>query len=147
MQWKKNMCDGYSCIFYTWFQPKLHWKRCLSNKISIFLHWISLNKMGPASNFWTSLHRHNIIDACNVFTTKALAKWSVKAATFSLVSLCKQFRAQFRLCQVKNYVQTACESHDLNMDFCSFDNGFKQLPAINYIQAYVISKFLINTWV
>ena len=29
--------------------------------------------------------------------------------------------------QVKIHVQTACESHDLNMDFCSFDNGFKQL--------------------
>ena len=29
-------------------------------------------------------------------------------------------------CQVKTHVQTACESHhDLNMDFHSFDNGFK----------------------
>ena len=28
---------------------------------------------------------------------------------------------------IKTHVQTACESHDLNMDFCSFDNGFKQL--------------------
>ena len=29
----------------------------------------------------------------------------------------------YRLCQVKSHVQTARESHDLNMDFC----GFKQL--------------------
>ena len=27
----------------------------------------------------------------------------------------------------KTHVQTARESHDLNMDFHSFDNGFKQL--------------------
>ena len=27
----------------------------------------------------------------------------------------------------KTHVQTACEPHDLNMDFWSFDNGFKQL--------------------
>ena len=29
--------------------------------------------------------------------------------------------------QVQTHVQTACESPDLNMDFLSFDNGFKQL--------------------
>ena len=33
----------------------------------------------------------------------------------SRVTSCKQFRAHFRLCQVKNHVQTARESHDLNM--------------------------------
>ena len=27
----------------------------------------------------------------------------------------------------QTYVQTACESPDLNMDFRSFDNGCKQL--------------------
>ena len=32
-----------------------------------------------------------------------------------------------RLCQVKSHVQTVCESHDLNMDFC----GFKQLRLTN----------------
>ena len=31
------------------------------------------------------------------------------------------------LCQAKSHVQTACESHDLKMDFCCF----KQLPVTN----------------
>ena len=29
--------------------------------------------------------------------------------------------------QVQTHAQTACESPDLNMDFRSFDKGFKQL--------------------
>ena len=32
----------------------------------------------------------------------------------------------------KTHVQTARESHDLNMDFRSFDNGFKQLCVTNF---------------
>ena len=41
----------------------------------------------------------------------------------------KQARAHFRYCQVQRQVQTARESHDFNMVFRSFDNGFKQLCA------------------
>ena len=48
----------------------------------------------------------------------------------SHVTSCKQIRAQFGLCQVKNHVQIAHESHDLNIDFC----GFKQLSAKNSMQ-------------
>ena len=36
--------------------------------------------------------------------------------------------------QIKFHVQTASESHDLNMDFVSFDNGFKQLCIRNFKQ-------------
>ena len=36
--------------------------------------------------------------------------------------------------QVKNHVQTACESHDLNMDFCCF----KQLGTANSMQEHII---------
>ena len=32
------------------------------------------------------------------------------------------------------HVQTARESNDLNMDCCSFDNGFKQLCVTNFMQ-------------
>ena len=32
------------------------------------------------------------------------------------------------------HVQTARESHDLNLDFRSFDNGFKQLCVMNFMQ-------------
>ena len=38
-----------------------------------------------------------------------------------------------RLLSSKSHVQTACESHDLNMDFC----GFKQLHVTN---SYAITK-------
>ena len=56
----------------------------------------------------------------------------------------KQIRAHFKYCQIKTYAQTACESHDLNMDFRSFDNGFKQhcvanlMQEFNFIHVYVI---------
>ena len=60
--------------------------------------------------------------------------WRNDPSTLSPVTLCKQFWAQFRLCQLKNDVKTACESHDLKMDFCSFDNGFKQFRATNSMQ-------------
>ena len=50
---------------------------------------------------------------------------------------CKQSRAQFKICQVKSHVQTY-ESHDLDMTFCSFDNGFKQLRATNSMQEWYL---------
>ena len=39
--------------------------------------------------------------------------------TFSVISD-KQIRANFNHCQIKTLVQTACESHDLNMNFQLF---------------------------
>ena len=39
----------------------------------------------------------------------------------------KQIMAHFKYFQIKNHIQTACECHDLNMDFRSFDYDFKQL--------------------
>ena len=52
-------------------------------KISLFLHWISLNKMASALNF-PSLRCHNSIDPLIMFScTKASTKWSVKAAMFN----------------------------------------------------------------
>ena len=92
--------------------------------------------MASASNFRTLKRRHNVIDARNVFVNKTLAKWSVKAATLSRVTRCKQFRVQSRFCQVKSHVQKARESPDLNMDFCSFDNGFKQNRATKSMREY-----------
>ena len=44
--------------YFTLFQLNSHWKRCKKIKLSIFLHWISLNKMASAVYFRTSL-RHN----------------------------------------------------------------------------------------
>ena len=39
----------------------------------------------------------------------------------------KQLGGSILVCQVKTHVQTACDTDDLNMDFDSFDNGYKQL--------------------
>ena len=47
----------------------------------------------------------------------------------------KQIRAHFNYCQIKTYVQTARESHDLNMGLYSFDNGFKNLRN-NFMQDF-----------
>ena len=44
--------------YFTLFQPNSHWKRCSNIKLSIFLHWIDLNKMASAVYFRTS-QRHN----------------------------------------------------------------------------------------
>ena len=139
----KRTCVIAILTYITWFQPKPHWKGLLNITIYIFLHWISLNKMASGSNFWMSLFRHNVIDMRNVFAKKASAKWLVWATTLSHVTSCKQFRAQFRLCQDKNHVQTAHESHDLNMDFCSFDNGFKQLCNKFYARILIWSGILL----
>ena len=51
----------------------------------------------------------------------------------SRVMLDKQIRAHFKYYQIKIHIQAACESHDLNMDFRSFDNGFKQLCVTNFM--------------
>ena len=49
------------------------------------------------------------------------------AGTLSRVRSDKQIGAHLSKCQIKTHVQTACESHELNIGFHSFDNGFKQL--------------------
>ena len=57
---------------------------------------------GVSVNFRTSLRRDNVIYTRAKFSqTKALAKWSVTAATYSSVTACMQIRAQFRLFRVK----------------------------------------------
>ena len=63
-----------------------------------------------------------------------------------------QYKGSLETCQEQSYcqsithVQTARKSHDLNMDFCSFDNGFKQLCVTNAMQEYLHfqSKPLMN---
>ena len=49
-------------------------------------------------------------------------------------------QAQFRFCQVKNHVQTACESHDLSMDSCIFN----QPRATNFIQEYMFEIWIVQ---
>ena len=52
-----DMCDRYSCIFYL-IPTQFALKTLLKHKLSIFLHWISLNKMASAVFFQTSLRQN-----------------------------------------------------------------------------------------
>ena len=54
------------------------------------------------------------------------------------VLLEKQIGAHLKYFQIKTHVQTARESHDLNMDFRSFNKGFKQLCIMYFMQEQVI---------
>ena len=51
--------------------------------------------------------------------------WSTWAATLSRVMSDKQIRTHFKHCQIITHVETAWESHDLNMDFRSFWQWFQ----------------------
>ena len=42
-------------------------------------------------------------------------------------------------------MQTACEPHDLNIDFQSFDNVFTQLCATNSMQEYRFNMLMKNS--
>ena len=53
---------------------------------------------------------------------------------FPMCNIMQMTQMHFKYCQVENNVQTACEAHDLNVDFHSVDNGFKQLYAYMYLQ-------------
>ena len=56
----------------------------------------------------------------------------------------KQIRAHSNNRQIKTHVKTACESHNLNMEFRSFDNGFKQLLVRNLMQEYKVKHSYTN---
>ena len=51
----------------------------------------------------------------------------------------QQIRAHFKYYQTNTNFQTVHESHDLKMEFCPFDNDFKQL----YARMCVLSSFVI----
>ena len=55
----------------------------------------------------------------------------------------RQIRAHYKYFQIKTHVQTAHKSYDLNMDFRSFDNGFKQQS--NKFDARISNQNLLGT--
>ena len=61
--YEKNKCDRYSCIFDLLF-TQIALKSSLNIKLSVFKHWISLNKKALAVNLLTSSHLHNVIATC-----------------------------------------------------------------------------------
>ena len=50
----KQTCVIVILAYFTLFQPNSHRKCCQNTKLSIFLHWISLNKTASAVYFRTS---------------------------------------------------------------------------------------------
>ena len=79
--------------------------------------------------------RHN---ACNVFANKNVDVMISPGCIAFCVLSDKHIGAHFKYFQIKTQIQTACESHDLNMDLVhSFDNGFIQLCMTNFMQEYV----------
>ena len=102
--------------------------------MSLSLHLISLNKMVSTSNFRTTLRCHNLIDTRNIFVNKSIGEMIRQGHNPFPCNIMQTVRVKFRLCQVKSHVQTATESHDLNMDFY----GFKKLHPTNSMQEYTL---------
>ena len=75
---------------------------------------------------------------------KTTTKWSFRATTLSFVISDNQIRDHFKDYQINTHVQTERESHDLNMDFRSFDNGFKQLcVTIKYLTSMNCNRRIV----
>ena len=127
------MCDRYSCIFYR-IPIKSPLKTSLKLKNTIFLTLVFSKQNGvrvKLSNSITSSQRHN---ARNVFATKNVDVMISPGCIAFRVFSDKQIGAHCKGNKNKTHVQTARESHDLNMDFRLFDNGFKQLCVTNFMQ-------------
>ena len=54
-------------------------------------------------------------------------KWPFWTTIFFLCNIIQPSQWLFYEFSSKTHVETACEIHDLNMDFVSSDKGFKQL--------------------
>ena len=81
--------------------------------------------MVSAENIECFSNGHKFITWHNIFAKKSIPK----ARTVSVYCHANNMGPIFKYCQVKTYVQTAGAIHDLNIDFCSFDNGFKYIHA------------------
>ena len=114
------MCDHYSCIFYP-IPTKSPLKTLLKPLNTIFLKLILFKQNG------ISVKLSNIITYC----------------------LCNVFAKQKCQCNDQSWLQSipcvvACESHDLNMDFRSFDNYFKQLWVTIFLQECRLNIVLLD---
>ena len=70
---KQNMCDRFSCIFYL-IPTSTALKTSLIHKNIPFLTLDFSKQNGVSSNFRTSLRRHNVINARNVFANKSISE-------------------------------------------------------------------------
>ena len=74
------------------------------------------------------------INLCNVFANKNVNVMINPDSNVFPSNVRQTNQGSFHYYQIKTHVQTACEPPDLNMEFCSFDNGFKQLSVTNFMQ-------------
>ena len=97
----KQTCVIVILAYFTWFQLKQRWKHRLNIKHPFSYTWFLKTKWRQRQlpNVITPSQRHKT--RAMISRTKASAKWSVTAATYSSVTSCMQIRAQFRLFQVK----------------------------------------------
>ena len=76
----------------------------------------------------------------NIFAIKSIREMnSLGRNAFhqcNIMSVIMSVYGHFKYYLGKTNVHTVCEPHVLNMDFCSFDNGFKQLCAY-FLQEYL----------
>ena len=73
MQWNEHVWSLFLHIL-PYCNPIRTENAAKNIKLSIFLHWISLNKMASTVNFRTSLRRHNVITVRNVFANKKIGE-------------------------------------------------------------------------
>ena len=104
--------------YFTWFQHKRRWKRCLNIKYSFSYTWFLKTKWRQRQTFnvITSPQRH--IYACNVFANESIWEMIIHGRnTFQCTS------GPSLVFSSKSHVQTAHESHDLNLDFAASNSS------------------------
>ena len=113
----------FSCINICWVLRKLFEHEAVRPSVQHRLRDLtSVNSM-----------KHNVIDAHNVFANKTIGKMISQGCNAFLYNVIQTNEGPNRLRKVKSHVQTAHESHDLNIVIC----GFKQLRVTNsYARIY-----------
>ena len=118
------MCDCYSCIIFYLLPTKNPLKT-----LPFLLHWFSPNKMAPALNF----ERHNIVT-----TSKCVLRFREQKhrhidhfgqQLFPMLYHANKSGLVLSIVKLKPIFK-----QHMNMDFRSFDKGFKQLCITNSIQ-------------
>ena len=119
----KQTCVIVILAYFTWFQLKQRWKRRLNIKYPFSFTWFLKTKwrQRQLSNVITSPQRH--IYACNVFANESIGEMiSHDRNTFQCYVMHAN-QGPVEAFSSKSHVQTARESHDLNMDFAA-SNSF-----------------------
>ena len=77
-----------------------------------------------------ALLKYSIIQLLTLYFSKQRCKYHNPSQTNAM----QTSQGHFTYCQLGTHVQTENESHDLNMEFPSFNNGFKLLCSKVFMQ-------------